>query len=110
MERHGDSHHPGLFMRWRGNLHESWSQTGCGSRRADVFPVLSFIIQESGAQFTDGGKKVGESGWERQDDFRLWEEGGWRDWHGRSRDSRQSINQRAPSNGSLMEQPQLPSP
>ena len=62
-------------MRWRRNLHESWSQTGCGSRRADVFPVLSFIIQQSGAQFTDDGKKVGESGWERQDDFRLWEEG-----------------------------------
>ena len=44
----------------------------------------AFIIQESGAQFTDDGKKVGESGWERQDDFRLWEGGGRRGWRGRS--------------------------
>ncbi|XP_043773118.1 uncharacterized protein LOC122703094 [Cervus elaphus] len=61
LERDSDSHHPGLCMRWRRNLHELWSQTGCGSRRADVFPVLSFIIQESGAQFTDDGKKVGSN-------------------------------------------------
>lgn len=70
----------------------------------------AFIIQESGAQITDDGKKAGENGWDRQDDFHLWEGGGRRGWRGRSRDSRQSINQRAPSKGFWIEQPQLPSP
>lgn len=33
----------------------------------DVFPVLCVYYPESGAQITDDGKEVGESGWERQD-------------------------------------------